>query len=97
VHNLERVAAAPGFPELSKTMVVPLWKSLAVYRRRERAKLGYFWRHAYRIPRSGPYLGCVVNSDTGKPVIVDESRLTTAEFEKVKIVETIETRPCRRN
>jgi hypothetical protein len=52
---------------------------------RERAKLGYFWRHAYRIPLSGPYLGCVVNSDTGKPVIVDESRLTAAEFEKVKI------------
>ncbi len=36
---------------------------------RERAKLGYFWRHAYRVPRSGPYLGCVVNSDTGKPPI----------------------------
>jgi superfamily II DNA or RNA helicase len=63
---------------------------------RERAKLGYFWRHAYRIPRSGPYLGCVVNSDTGKPVVVDESRLTTAEFEKVKIVETIETRGDKR-
>src|SRR5580704_9405983 len=45
---------------------------------RERAKLGYFWRHAYRVPRSGPYMGCVVNSDTGKPVIVDESRLTLA-------------------
>jgi len=59
---------------------------------RERAKLGYFWRHAYRIPRSGPYLGCVVNSDTGRPVIVDGSRLTIAEFEKVKIAETIETR-----
>jgi superfamily II DNA or RNA helicase len=59
---------------------------------RERAKLGYFWRHAYRVPRSGPYLGCVVNSDTGKPVIVDDSRLTVAEFEKVKIAETIETR-----
>ena len=59
---------------------------------RERAKLGYFWRHAYRIPRSGPYLGCVVNSDTGKPVIVDDSRLTAAEFGKVKITETIETR-----
>jgi hypothetical protein len=58
---------------------------------RERAKLGYFWRHAYRVPRSGPYLGCVVNSDTGKPVIVDESRLTLAEFERVKIAETIET------
>ena len=25
---------------------------------RERAKLGYFWRHAYRVPRSGLYLGC---------------------------------------
>jgi superfamily II DNA or RNA helicase len=59
---------------------------------RERAKLGYFWRHAYRMPRSGPYLGCVVNSDTGKPVIVDDSRLTQAEFEKVKISETIESR-----
>jgi superfamily II DNA or RNA helicase len=59
---------------------------------RERAKLGYFWRHAYRVPRSGPYLGCVVNSDTGKPVVIDESRLTVAEFEKVKISETIESR-----
>ena len=63
---------------------------------RERAKLGYFWRHAYHVPRSGPYLGCVVNSDTGKPVIVDESRLTIAEFEKVKIAETIETRGDKR-
>jgi superfamily II DNA or RNA helicase len=65
---------------------------------RERAKLGYFWRHAYCIPRSGPYLGCVVNSDTGRPLIVDESRLTVAEFEKVKIAETVESRgdkPCR--
>ena len=59
---------------------------------RERAKLGYFWRHAYRVPHSGRYLGCVVNSDTGQPVIVDESRLTIAEFEKVKISETIESR-----
>jgi hypothetical protein len=33
---------------------------------RERAKLGYFWRHAYRVARSGPYLGCVVNSDTDR-------------------------------
>jgi len=65
---------------------------------RERAKLGYFWRHAYRVPRSGPYLGCVVNSDTGRPVIIDESRLTAAEFEKLKISETVESRgdkPCR--
>src|ERR1700677_1308382 len=65
---------------------------------RERAKLGYFWRRAYCVPRSGRYLGCVVNSDTGRPVIVDESRLTVAEFEKVKIAETVESRgdnPCR--
>ena len=59
---------------------------------RERAKLGYFWRHAYCVPRSGPYLGCVVNADTGKPVIVDEGRLTVAEFEKVKIAEIVESR-----
>ena len=63
---------------------------------RERAKLGYFWRHAYRVPQSGPNLGCVVNSDTGKPVIVNESRLTVTEFEKVKIAETIETRGDKR-
>ena len=59
---------------------------------RERAKLGYFWRHAYRVPHSGPYVGCVVNSDTGKPVMVNDSRLTAGEFEKLKIAETIETR-----
>ena len=66
---------------------------------RERAKLGYFWRHAYRVPRSGRYMGCVVNSDTGKPVFVDDCRLTRAEFDKVKIAETIEAREgksCRR-
>ena len=66
---------------------------------RERAKLGYFWRHAYRVARSGPYLGCVVNPDTGEPVIVDEGRLTLADFEKVKVSETIEARgraSCRR-
>jgi len=66
---------------------------------RERAKLGYFWRHAYLVPRSGPYQGCVVNPDTGTPVIVDDNRLTAAEFEKVKIAETIEARgdtSCRR-
>ena len=65
---------------------------------RERAKLGYFWRHAYTVPRSGPYQGCVVNSDTGKPVMVDDGRLTAAQFEQFKISETIESRgdkPCR--
>jgi len=65
---------------------------------RERGKLGYFWRHAYRVPGSGPYLGCVVNPDTGRPVIVDDGRLTAADLPKSKIAETIEVRdgkPCR--
>lgn len=65
---------------------------------RERAKLGYFWRHAYQLPRSGPYMGCVVNSDTGKPVMVESGRLTAADFDNVKLAEIIEKRgdkPCR--
>jgi superfamily II DNA or RNA helicase len=59
---------------------------------RERAKLGYFWRHAYQVPRSGRFLGCVVNCDTGKPVIADSGRLTSADFENAKISEIVESR-----
>jgi len=59
---------------------------------RERAKLGYFWRHAYQTSRSGRYLGCVVNPDTGAPVIADSGRLTAVDFERVKISETVESR-----
>jgi hypothetical protein len=36
--------------------------------------------------------GCVVNPDTGKPVIVDGGRLATADFRKVKVAEIIEAR-----
>src|SRR5579864_3412817 len=66
---------------------------------RERAKLGYFCRHSYVVPRCGRYRGCVVNADTGEPVMVDENRLTVADFEKVKISEIVEARgdrSCRR-
>ena len=59
---------------------------------RERAKLGYFWRHAYQVPRSGRNLGCAVNSDTGRPVVIDERRLTQYDFDKIKLSETIEMR-----
>jgi superfamily II DNA or RNA helicase len=59
---------------------------------RERAKLGYFWRHAYLVPRSGPNLGCVVNADTGNPVASEEGRLTVSDFRRVKISEIIESR-----
>ena len=34
-------------------------------------------------------MGYVANSDTGKPVIVDDIRLTAGEFEKIKISETL--------
>lgn len=46
---------------------------------RERAKLGYFWRHAFSIPRCGPYSGCAVNPETGAPVIFNEERLLSSD------------------
>jgi len=56
---------------------------------RERAKLGYFWRHSMVVPRSGPYLGSVVNPDTGKPVIVGDDQLRRPDFRKVKHSEMV--------
>jgi superfamily II DNA or RNA helicase len=56
---------------------------------RDRAKLGYFWRHAYQMPRSGRYRGCVVNPASGAPVMTDEGRLTGQDFEKVRISEVL--------
>ena len=56
---------------------------------RERAKLGYFWRHAFQIPASGPNCGCVVNPETGGPVLVNEERLLAADFKDTKISEDI--------
>jgi hypothetical protein len=51
---------------------------------RERAKLGYFWRHSMCTPKSGPHLGSVVNPDTGRPVIVGDDQLRRPDFRKVK-------------
>jgi hypothetical protein len=51
---------------------------------RERAKLGYFWRHSMCSPKSGPYLGSVVNPDTGKPVVVGDDQLRRPDFRKAK-------------
>ena len=56
---------------------------------RERAKLGYFWRHSVGVPKSGPYLGNVVNPDTGKPVIVGDDQLRRPDFRKVKHAEMV--------
>ena len=60
---------------------------------RERAKLGYFWRHAYNVARSGRYTGCVVNPDTGHPVLTAEDQLRAADFRKAKHAERIAPDP----
>ncbi len=56
---------------------------------RERAKLGYFWRHAYNTPRSGPFQGSVVNPDTGKPVLTTDDQLRRTDFRKSKHSENV--------
>ncbi len=66
---------------------------------RERAKLGYFWRHVIRSAGSGPFLGNVVNPDTGRPVMTSEDQLRRADFRKVKHSEVVipETNRDRRS
>jgi hypothetical protein len=56
---------------------------------RDRAKLGYFWKHAYQVPESGRFRGCVVNPDTGAPVYVDDSRLCRTDFQRARLSEII--------
>ena len=62
---------------------------------RDRAKLGYFWRHAYEVSRSGRYQGCVVNPDSGAPVYTGEDgeRLLACDFKKVKLSEVLGAGP----
>jgi hypothetical protein len=58
---------------------------------RDRAKLGYFWRHAYQLARCGRYQGSVVNPDSGAPVYLgkDGERLLAMDFKKVKLSEML--------
>jgi hypothetical protein len=58
---------------------------------RDRAKLGYFWRHAYQVARCGRYQGSVVNSDSGSPVYLgsEGERLLAMDFKKVKLSEML--------
>ncbi|MCZ2077979.1 MAG: hypothetical protein LC130_23610 [Bryobacterales bacterium] len=56
---------------------------------RERAKLGYFWRHVIRSAGSGPFLGNVINPDTGRPVMTSDDQLRRADFRKVKHSEVV--------
>jgi hypothetical protein len=54
---------------------------------KERRELGHFWRHAYATPWSGPYVGNVVNPDTGRPVIVGDDQIRRPDSKKVKLAE----------
>jgi hypothetical protein len=58
---------------------------------RDRAKLGYFWRHAYQVAKSGRYQGSVVNPDTGSPVDLgsEGERLLAMDFKKAKLSEML--------
>jgi len=58
---------------------------------RDRAKLGFFWRHAYQIARSGRYQGSLVNPDSGEPVFLGEDgeRLLAIDFKKAKLSEVL--------
>ena len=56
---------------------------------RDKGKLSHFWRHAYRLARSGRYLGSVVNPDTGTRVEMGERWLIAADFRKARFGEVI--------
>jgi superfamily II DNA or RNA helicase len=56
---------------------------------RDRAKLGWFWRHAYQVAQCGRYQGSVVNPDTGCPVYLGDERLLASDFGKVRLSEII--------
>jgi hypothetical protein len=58
---------------------------------RDRAKLGYFWRHAYQVARCGRYQGSVVNPDSGSPVYLgsEGERLLAIDFRKAKLSEML--------
>lgn len=65
---------------------------------RERAKLGYFWRHSFGTPTSGPNLGMIVSPDTGRPILSGDDQLRRSDFRKVKHFEVLtpETAKARR-
>ena len=58
---------------------------------RDRAKLGYFWRHAYRVAQCGRYQGSVVNPDSGSPAYLGDEgeRLLAMDFKKAKLSEIL--------
>jgi len=53
--------------QCAATLVCFVQRASIVYFGREKAKLGYFWRHSYVFARSGPNAGCLINPETGSP------------------------------
>lgn len=52
---------------------------------KERGKLGYFWRHAFNVAKSGQNLGYLVSPDSGKTVETsDRAQLTKLDLDKSK-------------
>ncbi len=62
---------------------------------KDKAKLGYFWDHAYLEARSGPNCGGVVNPDSGLAILDSEKqKLSRLDFtDKLKVSETV---TCKR-
>jgi len=56
---------------------------------RERAKLGYFWRHSYRISKSGRFQGCRGQSGHRPTYHRRRERLSLTEFKKTRLSEII--------
>lgn len=61
---------------------------------RERGKLSYFWKHAFRVARCGRYRGSVINSDSGCPIYLGDKdeRVLSADFKKAKLSEILGVR-----
>jgi hypothetical protein len=60
---------------------------------KDRAKLGYYWEHAYLKAKSGPNLGGVINPDSGLSILDSEcQKLTSLDFvDKIKVSERMDS------
>lgn len=87
--SLSDLRLAKGYPSARQRWQAICGGSSILVISRERAKLGPHWRHVYRVPQSGRYLGNVVNADTGLPVLTAEDQLRRADFRKAKHSEMV--------
>lgn len=61
---------------------------------RDRGKLSYFWRHAYRLATCGRCQGSVINADSGCPIYLGKEgeQLLSEDFKKSKLSEVLGNR-----